>query len=677
VVTVNPLPAATTGAARSVCLNESTTIGAAAVAGNTYSWTSVPAGFVSTSANPTVTPPITTTYYLTETITATGCTNAHSVVITVNPLPAATAGAARSICMNESTTIGAAAVVGNTYSWTSVPPGFVSTEANPTVTPPITTTYYLTETITATGCTNTHSVVVTVNPLPAASTGAARAVCLNESTTIGASAVAGNTYSWTSVPPGFVSTSANPTVTPLITTTYYLTETITATGCTNTHNVVVTVYPKPVLVTNPQSVCSPSRVDLTAPAVTAGSSLNGATLSYWTNSAATIPMTTPTQADNGTYYIKATTINGCYVIQPVTVTINPLPTTYSGTGSGSYCEGGPGLMVGLAGSQTGVNYTLWNGLTSMSSTIPGTGNPISFGVQTLAGYYWVLAENTTTHCINKMYDCVHITINPQLPVSISISPSANPVPAGTAVTYTAIPVNGGSSPSYQWKVNGINAGPNLDTYTFVPVNGDIITCVMTSNLPCVSGNPATSNVLVNGVPEIVSVAEVVSIGQVKCYNATKVLTIAGNGTSFIIQTGGSATMIAGQAIQYLPGTTVQPGGYMHGYITTDNYYCGQQSPAIPSIVTGGTEPIGTFVTPSFTIYPNPTTGNFTLEQKSGKLFGKVLVEIYGLQGDRVMTGELAGEKKHDFSVTDLPYGLYFVKVVADGYVETFKLVKTR
>jgi hypothetical protein len=87
-------------------------------------------------------------------------------VITVNPLPAAVAGANRAICLSTSTQIGAAAVIGSTYSWSSVPAGFTSSEANPTDTPLVTTTYTLIETITATGCNSTNSVVVTVYPVP-------------------------------------------------------------------------------------------------------------------------------------------------------------------------------------------------------------------------------------------------------------------------------------------------------------------------------------------------------------------------------------------------------------------------------------------------------------------------------------------------------------------------------
>jgi hypothetical protein len=48
-----------------------------------------------------------------------------------------------------------------------------------------------------------------------------------------------------------------------------------------------------------------------------------------------------------------------------------------------------------------------------------------------------------------------------------------------------------------------------------------------------------------------------------------------------------------------------------------------------------------------------------------------------MHGDKLMTGELTGEKKHEFWTSDLPHGIYIVKVIAEGYVETFKLVKTR
>jgi uncharacterized protein (TIGR02145 family) len=90
---------------------------------------------------------------------------------------------------------------------------------------------------------------------------------------------------------------------------------------------------------------------------------------------------------------------------------------------------------------------------------------------------------------------VQMVVNTIMPVSVTISASSNPVCAGIPVTFTTIPVNGGTIPSYQWQVNSINAGTNSPTYTYLPVATDQVTCILTSNITCPSGNPATSNTI--------------------------------------------------------------------------------------------------------------------------------------------------------------------------------------
>lgn len=89
---------------------------------------------------------------------------------------------------------------------------------------------------------------------------------------------------------------------------------------------------------------------------------------------------------------------------------------------------------------------------------------------------------------------VNISIsNPTPAVTIVSNDPDNSVPAGTNVTYTATPTNGGTAPGYQWKVNGVNVGTNSATYSYVPNDGDVVTCVITSNSTCANGQTATSN----------------------------------------------------------------------------------------------------------------------------------------------------------------------------------------
>ncbi|MBL7773730.1 MAG: hypothetical protein JNM95_12775, partial [Chitinophagaceae bacterium] len=88
--------------------------------------------------------------------------------------------------------------------------------------------------------------------------------------------------------------------------------------------------------------------------------------------------------------------------------------------------------------------------------------------------------------------CVVLTAG----VTITISGGSNPTCGNALVTFTASPTNGGTAPVYQWKVNGVNVGTNSVNYSSSSlVAGDVVTCVMTSNLAGVVGNPATSNVI--------------------------------------------------------------------------------------------------------------------------------------------------------------------------------------
>lgn len=181
-INVNPAPAAKVSSPVTICAGNSANIGAAAVTGSTYSWFTDPPGYTSTSSNPTVNPYTTTTYFLVET-GASGCTAKDSVLITVNPQPGAYAGIDQRICAGQSTTIGGSFNnPDDDYTWSSIPNGYSSNLPNPTVTPTGSITYILTETVKATGCSNTNSVVVTIVPLPnATKTSGATEVCLGGS----------------------------------------------------------------------------------------------------------------------------------------------------------------------------------------------------------------------------------------------------------------------------------------------------------------------------------------------------------------------------------------------------------------------------------------------------------------------------------------------------------------
>ncbi|MEI7727739.1 MAG: cohesin domain-containing protein, partial [Bacteroidota bacterium] len=143
------------------------------------------------------------------------------------------------------------------------------------------------------------------------------------------------------------------------------------------------------------------------------------------------------------------------------------------SGPSTVCQGSAGNVYTTDAGKTNYNWSVTGGSitaagTSTDNTATVTWN--NAGAQSISVSY--TGSVTTT---------LPVTVNPSLPVSVTIAASANPVCLNTSVTFTATPVNGGSTPVYQWKKNGSNVGTNNPVYTYAPVNNDVITCALTSN----------------------------------------------------------------------------------------------------------------------------------------------------------------------------------------------------
>jgi PKD repeat protein len=202
-------------------------------------------------------------------------------------------------------------------------------------------------------------------------------------------------------------------------------------------------------------------------------------------------------------------------------------------------------------------------------------------------------------------------------VSIASNDADNTICAGASVTFTATPTNGGTAPTYQWQVNGSNVGTNSPTYTTTALtNGQIITCIMTSNLAGVTGSPATSNSItmtVNPVPSapIAGSNSPVCVGSAINLTAT---TVAGATYAW---TGPSTFTSATQNPSRPSATAAMAGTY--SVTATVN---GCSSAAATTTVVVNTAPVATFsytgspycstaANPSPTFSGGGTAGTFT------------------------------------------------------------------
>lgn len=241
-----------------------------------------------------------------------------------------------------------------------------------------------------------------------------------------------------------------------------------------------------------------------------------------------------------------------------------------------------GLPVGTYTVTYDTSAPAQSGLTAtMTVSTAGTGTFTATGLISAGPSTVTVKKLASGSCFNSINSngTATVTVNPNLPTSVNIlaSPSAA-ICAGSSVTFTATPTNEGTTPTYQWKLNGTNVGTNSTTYTNSSmVNGDVVSCVMTSNAACVKGSPATSNavkMVVNTLPDNTATGF--------------------SSSSFCIGNQATITFNANNGLGKLPYTLY--------YINNTN----------PSIIYQQT--INTYSEIAFNLVPNPTvTTNYTLQ----------------------------------------------------------------
>jgi len=77
----------------------------------------------------------------------------------------------------------------------------------------------------------------------------------------------------------------------------------------------------------------------------------------------------------------------------------------------------------------------------------------------------------------------------------------------------------------------------------------------------------------------------------------------------------------------------------------------------------------------FRIYPNPTTGEFTVEMSGASDCSRTIVRIHSLMGKEIFRQEITGLSKAKFSLRDKPVGIYLVNVLCDDKSKTVKIIK--
>jgi exo-beta-1,3-glucanase (GH17 family) len=155
----------------------------------------------------------------------------------------------------------------------------------------------------------------------------------------------------------------------------------------------------------------------------------------------------------------------------------------------------------------------------------------------------------------------------------------------------------------------------------------------------------------------------------ECFNAFDTITVAGNSTIVIFESGSSVDLIAGHSIIFLPGFQAYNGCYAHAYITTDSSFCDDSSDSYridqpkekslqekliyhKQIILQGEK--------SAKVYPNPNNGRIKIDLNNFNSDADIY--IYNMLGVKIYQSVSVNNPHYEINLPEIPSGIYLVRI---------------
>ncbi len=286
------------------------------------------------------------------------------------------------------------------------------------------------------------------------------------------------------------------------------------------------------------------------------------------------------------------------------------PSIFNVTGGGSYCSGGSGLPVELSGSESDVTYQLYRDAVAIGAPVNGTGISLSFGNQTVAGIYTVVATRTVGGCTSNMNGSAIISI-----ITIPDQPSIITGPLspcdGSSQTYSVTNVSG---VSYNWSfpAGWTQTGGGTTNSVTVTVGATGGTITVTPSNTCGNGTARTLTVTTTTVPaqpSAITGEDNPCEGSSETYSVTNVSGVTYNWTfpAGWNQTAGGTTN----------SVTVTVGANSGDITVTPSNACGDGTARTLSVTVDPLPTPPTSITPSANPVCVNAGGNITLTATGG------------------------------------------------------------
>lgn len=502
-VTVNPAPTATITATGSTtfCLGSNVTLNATPGGGYTYQW-QLGGSNIGGATNSSYVATLGGNYTVIIT-NSNGCSAtsaATTVTTTAGPGATITPAGPTTFCTGGSVVLNANTGAGLTYQWmlggVNIPGATLSAY---TATLGGNYTVMVSQgvcSVTSTPTTVTVNTAPTVTPISGSSN-----VCTGLNTTL-SDGTAGGVWTSSNTAKATVGSSSG-IVTGVTTGTAVITYTFTNTcgSVFTTATVTVSAATAVAAITGSVNVCVGNTIaltDATSSGIWSSSNTGVATVSG-------SGIVTGVTAGTTTISYTVTNAAGCVSSAAMTITVySPSSGIITPLSSTTFCSGGYVTLTATTGS--GYTYRWQAGGINIPGATASTYTANTSGNYTVIIYYPGGCSATTAAVTVTVTGGSIVT--PAVGISASFGDTV--CTTTTASTFTAIPVNGGASPTYQWYVNGTPVGAGV-TYTYLPANGDIITCVLTSNATCAFPDTAIKSITMTVSPMLSPAVSITSV----------------------------------------------------------------------------------------------------------------------------------------------------------------------
>lgn len=366
------------------------------------------------------------------------------------------------------------------------------------------------------------------------------------------------------------------------------------------------------------------------------------------------------QHTSGIYYDTIPNTYGCDSVIETTLTVNPVFFTQN---TSNICQGDSIFAEGAWQNITGLYYDTLSSVLGCDSVIELnlTVNPVFFtqnsmnicqGDSIYAEGAWQNTTGLYYDTLSSVLGCdsvieLNLTVNPLLTPSITISASADSICTGETVTFTSMVANEGTSPVYDWQLNGSSVG-NGATYSTSGLNdGDTVFCILTSSNACVVSANVNSDTLTFTVMDVPVADFIYSVSQLTVNftdNSTDAISYSwnfGDGNTSSVQS---------------PVHTYSADGTYSVTLTVTND-CGSDDISYDVTVVG--VGIVSDLLAGIEMYPNPTTGILTIELHDN---GIDKIEVYDVLGKCHMVKKDMVSQKISLDMSTFTEGVYFVKL---------------